>query len=232
MSRSSGFSLAIGVCAIAAIVVLSSHRKSELPDAGRDRDRVSSSAARESGKPLHSAMDPQWPQDTQPNGSAPIAEHHNVGALLSDPVAASTEPASITAATEAMQSAADPLQRTMAIYELRGVAGRSVSAELGQSLSDPDPEVRATALEELALDRIDWSEDDDDEELLSARLSGTQDPSPTVRMTALRLANEADSDRGLALVQQGLHDSDEQVRDWAALLLASADDAGESTAER
>ncbi|HUI28290.1 MAG TPA: HEAT repeat domain-containing protein [Candidatus Kryptonia bacterium] len=176
----------------------------------------------------HSAMNPQWPQ-TQPMHSVARPDRPS---LLAERRAPAMEPAAwnrdtlgehlATFATPAGTANDSSADRAMALPQLRAVAGRSVSDELLQALGDPDRDVRATALEELALDRLEWA-DDDDNQLSNALAAAMNDPSPTVRITALRLASESESDAGFALLQRGAGDTDEEVRRWAALLLAATE---------
>jgi len=243
MSTSRGWPLAIGIGSIAVVVVLITDRQPSWMDDERQMPRTSRV---EQG--ALSASNPQWSPATDfpqagrgphsvgaSSGSAARPDWTTTNALQRHlaPLQHDTEPGNaadeeIAEFVEAAQNAPDPDERAVALLGLRGAADRSVAEELLHSLGDPDPEVRSTALEQLALDRIQWSDEDDDDELFSALSSSVQDPSPIVRITALRLASQSDTDRALGLVRQAEQDSEPEVRDWAAMLLASADEAGDA----
>jgi HEAT repeat protein len=218
----------IGTAVIVAVILMT---RQNPPHNGEDvgearapqhlRDSTLDSQRPHDKPPIHTAANPDW-SSLPANRSATTTTAH----VTSDPA---PEPAEIAAFVAEALSGPDPQGRLMALHQLRALAGRSVSAELQQALVDPDVEVRVAALEELALDRLEWA-DDDDTELLNALSIAMNDPAPDVRIVALRLASESGTESGLALEQRGLGDADDEVRRWAALLLASSDSSGEPVA--
>ena len=71
-----------------------------------------------------------------------------------DPTDASTD-SGLSSFKMTAQTAQDPETRAMALRQLRAVAGHSVAEGLVHALADPDADVRITALEELALGRLE-----------------------------------------------------------------------------
>ena len=111
-----------------------------------------------------------------------------------------------------IQKDPDPTARAGAIESLStDYPAQDAIPILQQALSDPDPDVRIAALQALA----DVTDDNPPIDILERALD---DPDPDVRVAVLDIADSMDNGSGQTLVQQALHDSNEDVRDKATLL--------------
>jgi hypothetical protein len=108
--------------------------------------------------------------------------------------------------------AEDPDDRLDAIEQLTTLDFDQILPVLMQVLSDPDPELRLFALNEIWL-----SMDEPPLDILGSVVSNDQDPE--VRIEALRMVGESEDPRALQMVKAAANDSDEDVREEAADLI-------------
>jgi HEAT repeat protein len=118
----------------------------------------------------------------------------------------------------------DPAERIQALKDLDEFDAERTKPILLQAFSDADPQVRVTAVSDLAWN---FGTDAPFEPLAQAAADGN----PEVRLEALQALDRVDDERKMAVIKGAMQDPDEDVRDQAKLYAFMYGDDDSSAAD-